>query len=241
MKNKNWKESKIIKNKSDRYTVNPSYGIGSYLLSRLVIEELSVFFKKDIIPKKVLDVGCGFMPHYIFLKDKLEFRDYIGVDWGNSPHKDDNVDFYINLNEPLTLEGKYDLILLMDVIEHLQDVNVALKSLKSNLAKEGSMYITVPFFYWIHEAPFDFNRYTIFQLKNLLENNGFKIEEYKIVGGFGTSLIDLLSKNVFRPLKLNSLLTRNLLYFANNIFEILGLNKNKEAYPIEYVIRVRHI
>jgi SAM-dependent methyltransferase len=241
MKNKNWKQSKIIKNKRGDYTYNPSYGIGSYLMSKLVIDELSFFFKNDITPKNVLDVGCGFMPHYIFLKDKLDYKDYIGVDWGNSPHKDDNVDFYINLNEPLTLDGKYDLILLMDVIEHLQDVNVLFKSLKLNLAKEGSMYITVPFFYWIHEAPFDFNRYTIFQLKNILKNNGFEIEEYKIVGGFGTSLIDLLSKNVFRPLKLNSLFTRKLLYLINNVFEVLSLNKNKETYPIEYIIKVRHL
>jgi SAM-dependent methyltransferase len=241
MKNNTWEETKIVKNFRGNYTVNSKYGIGSYLVSRLTIKHLFNFLNVENTPKNVLDVGCGYMPHYVFFKDNLDYTSYVGVDWENSPHKSGNVDYLMNLNEPLFIEGSYDLILLMDVIEHLQDVSILFNSLKNNLNESGFIYITVPFYYWIHEAPFDYNRYSIFQLKSLLNRNGFEIVDYKIVGGFGTSLIDLISKNVFGPLKLNSLFARNLLYLTNKLFEKLGLNKNKETYPIEYIIKISHL
>jgi SAM-dependent methyltransferase len=199
------------------------------------------YINKEKTPNNVLDVGCGYMPHYALFKDKLDYFNYVGVDWANSPHKDNNVDYLFNLNEPLNIEGSYDVILLMDVIEHLQNADILLSSLKKNLNEIGFMYITVPFYYWIHEAPYDYNRYTIYQLKNILNRNSFEIVDYKIVGGFGTTLIDLISKNILRPLKLNSMFSRKIIDFVYLFFEMISLNKNKETYPIEYIIKVKHI
>lgn len=241
MKNNEWQESKIVKNYKGDFTINPKYGIGSYLVSKLTLRYLFKFIKEENLPNNVLDVGCGYMPHYAFFKDNLDFINYVGVDWENSPHKQNNVDYQMNLNEPLNIVGSYDIILLMDVIEHLQNADLLFSSLKSSLNKCGFIYITVPFFYWIHEAPFDYYRYSIYQLKSLLNNNGFEIVDYKIVGGFGTCLIDLLSKNIFRPLKLNSIFTRKVIDIINLFFELVNLNKNKETYPIEYIIKVKHI
>ena len=241
MKNNNWKQSKIIGGFKGSFRMNPSYGIGSFLVANLTIKHLWNFIRKDISPRNVLDVGCGYAPHYIFFYPKLSLVNYVGVDWEKSPHYNGSIDYYTNLNEPMIIDGKFDLILLMDVIEHLEDVSILLDSLKNNLNADGTMYITVPFFYWIHEAPHDYNRYTIYQLKRLLNNSGFSIEDYRIVGGGGTALLDLISKNFLRPLKLNSMLTRMFLDKFNSLFELIGLNRNVESYPIEYIIKVRHL
>ena len=236
-----WKETKIITSKNGKYTFNHRYGIGSYLVSRLVIDKLDKHFKSTNSPNSILDIGCGYMPHFIFFKERLKAENYVGIDWENSPHSSSNVDFFMNLNQELKINGEFDFILLMDVLEHLHDIDTIFRSLKANLANDGNLYITIPFFYWIHEAPFDFCRYTIYQLIHKLELNGFMVENYEIIGGFGTCLLDLISKNILNPLKLNNGLVRFLLMKSYNLFDLLGLNKNRETYPIEYVIKARHL
>ena len=80
MKNKNWKQSKIIKIKSGNYTINPIYGIGSHLISRLVIDELSVFFKNDIKEKNTrlsLNFGHTFAHAMEMITDKILKKDYL--------------------------------------------------------------------------------------------------------------------------------------------------------------------
>ena len=236
-----WKETKILTLKNGKYGFNPCYGIGSYLVSQLVIDKLDNYFKSTKSPRSILDIGCGYMPHFIFFKERLNAENYVGVDWENSPHSSSNVDFFMNLNQELKINGDVDFIFLMDVLEHLQDIDTIFKSLKNNLATEGNIFITIPFFYWIHEAPFDYCRYTIYQLIHKLEINGFKVENYEVIGGFGTSLLDLISKNILNPLKLNNRIVRFLLMKIHNLFNFLGLNKNSETYPIEYVIKARHL
>jgi SAM-dependent methyltransferase len=241
MKNaKSWRETKII-NRRGKYTYNPSYGIGSFIISRLVIDRLFYFFKSTESPSSILDIGCGYMPHYVFFRERLSFKNYIGIDWENSPHSSGNVDFFMNLNQPLDIKGEFDFILLMDVLEHLHDIDTVLGSLKNNLTQNGKIFITIPFYYWIHEAPYDYNRYTIYQLKYRLESYGFKVDNYEIVGGFGTCLLDLISKNILRPLRLNNGIIRYMLLKLNNLFDFLGLNKNRESYPIEYIIKASHL
>ena len=162
-----WRETKIVKNKRGEYRINPYYGIGSFLVSQLVIDRFSSFLKSSKHPESVLDVGCGFMPHYVFFRENLSIDKYVGIDWVNSPHTSTCVDLLMNLNEPLELNGVYDFVLLMDVLEHLSNVSTVLVSVKEHLSENGKIFITVPFYYWIHEAPFDFNRYTIYQLKSM--------------------------------------------------------------------------
>lgn len=248
MKNSDyWKETKI-ESREDKFYSNKNYGIGSYLISNLVIQSIVSFidFKALNEKSKILDIGCGKMPHFTIFKKYISPKNYIGIDWSNSPHPNDNIDYYIDLNSQdlikfLSENDDFDIILLLDVLEHLSNPESALEAISKLLNKRPTSYalVSIPFFYWIHEKPYDFNRFTIFKLEKMFEASELHIEQMEVKGGFGLALLDLLSKNIFRKLYLNNGLFRTFLIGLNNFFDKIGLNSNDTTYPIEYIIKLK--
>lgn len=64
-----------------------------------------------------------------------------------------------------------DVILLLEVLEHVPSADRALKEVHRALKVGGSLYISVPFIYPIHDAPYDFRRFTLHGLRLLLSEN----------------------------------------------------------------------
>lgn len=62
-----------------------------------------------------------------------------------------------------------DLILLLEVLEHLYDPVLALKNVKSTLRPGGKLVVSAPFLYPFHADPFDYYRYTDVGLEHLLK------------------------------------------------------------------------
>ena len=86
--------------------------------------------------------------------------------------------FQFDLFKPI-FKNEYDCICLFDVLEHLDDEKAALESLKTMLTDDGKVVLTVPAHMWLwnrrdlienHKR-----RYEASELKNLFEQNGFKI------------------------------------------------------------------
>ena len=69
---------------------------------------------------------------------------------------------------------------LFDVVEHIKDDKVFLKSINTILADKGLVYITVPAFSLLwskeDEDAGHFRRYSLKQIRNILKSVGFKIE-----------------------------------------------------------------
>jgi len=95
---------------------------------------------------RVLDAGCGNGFFMQILRD-LGFRRIRGIDVSD-PWLDEcrrkNLDVEKQAIEDIQPERQYDLILLMDVIEHLISPPTALERLRCCLAAGGRMYINVP-------------------------------------------------------------------------------------------------
>lgn len=112
---------------------------------------------------RVLDAGCGGQPFRSF----LESRDYVYT--GIDATQQGNVDIVCQLDQPLPSElangGFFDLILCTEVLEHVADWETAFKNLVSLLADNGRILITCPFFYRLHEEPYDYWRPTIHALR----------------------------------------------------------------------------
>lgn len=76
-------------------------------------------------------------------------------------------------------DGHYDLIVLLDVLEHIGDDIGALTMLRSKLAPGGRIFLTVPAMPWLwssHDvAHHHHRRYTAGELKNALERSGFEL------------------------------------------------------------------
>jgi SAM-dependent methyltransferase len=117
------------------------------------------------------DLGCGEMPYKAWL---LNYTDtYTGVDWGSSLH-DLKADILADLNEPLPIENEVaDTVISLSVMEHLREPQVFLSEAHRILKQGGAMILQVPFMWWVHEAPYDYYRYTQFGLQYVFEKAGF--------------------------------------------------------------------
>jgi SAM-dependent methyltransferase len=96
------------------------------------------------------------------------------VDWSGSFHNT-KADIVADLNEKLPIEDAVaDTVISLSVMEHLREPQVMLCEANRILKPGGTMILQVPWQWWVHEAPFDFFRYTPYGLKYLFEKAGFE-------------------------------------------------------------------
>ena len=57
-------------------------------------------------------------------------------------------------------DGLFDTVLMLDVLEHVPDANRALAEASRVLKDTGVLLLSVPYAYPVHDAPFDFRRWT---------------------------------------------------------------------------------
>lgn len=132
---------------------------------------------------RVIDLGCGTAP---YKKDILMVADeYIGVDWKKSYHNTSKVNVQADLTKRLPFDDEYaDTIVCFQVMEHLPEPSFFLSECYRILKSEGNLFITVPFMWRVHEAPYDYYRYTRYGLEYLLKKNGFIGIDIKETTGF---------------------------------------------------------
>lgn len=117
------------------------------------------------------DLGCGEMP---YKKWMLNYCDtYTGVDWDSTLHEL-KADILADLNELLPIaDAVADTVISLSVMEHLREPGVFLSESHRILKQGGAMVLQVPFMWWVHEAPYDYYRYTRYGLHYLFEKAGF--------------------------------------------------------------------
>lgn len=129
------------------------------------------FFEKHlklIDKSKVLyDLGAG-PTHFkdIFLKFKYTGVDFVkeGPD-GLFPH----VSIVADLTKTLPIKDEVaDIVVLSNTLEHIPTPEHLIKECARILKPGGILIGTVPWIMGIHQAPYDFNRYTHYQLKRML-------------------------------------------------------------------------
>jgi SAM-dependent methyltransferase len=76
-----------------------------------------------------------------------------------------------------------DMVLLTEVLEHLEYPVAALRECRRILKSEGSIIITTPFLFPVHGDPHDFRRWTKDGLRSEVEGAGFEVLEVKPMGG----------------------------------------------------------
>jgi len=139
---------------------------------------------KPKLKGKVLDLACGVMPYKKYLlSDKVE--DYIGIDLEPTEyHHAVKPDFYWNgVDIPLE-NASVDFVLATEFLEHYFDTAVILKEIKRVLKPGGVFFFTVPGIWPLHEAPYDYHRFTPFALEEHFKKSEFTSWEIKPLGGF---------------------------------------------------------
>jgi SAM-dependent methyltransferase len=119
----------------------------------------------------VLDLGCGTKP---FAEDIARHSDtYVGVDWNNSLHTR-TADIIADLNKPLPFaDASIDHVVSFEVLEHLAEPEVLLTETSRVLRHGGLLTLSMPFQWWEHESPWDYQRFTRHGLRHRLNKAGF--------------------------------------------------------------------
>lgn len=109
------------------------------------------------------------------------------------------------LPSDIPFSEKFDLIVLLDVLEHIEDDRATLERLQKHLKSEGRILLTVPAFQFLwsgHDVSAHHQRrYTFGDLREKLQKVGFSVE-------YGTYFNTVLLPAVFILRKLQSLYAR---------------------------------
>ena len=164
--------------------------------SRVVAECMAFQYQKALAAYgrgRLLDLGCGKVPLYAAYRELID--DVVCVDWDSSLHGSKHVDFARDLNRDLDLPTEhFDTVVLSDVLEHIRKPEKLLAQIHGLLRPGGAVIVGVPFYYWIHEDPHDFYRYTQFALTSMAQDNGFEVCYLEETGGAPEILADLVGK-----------------------------------------------
>ena len=69
----------------------------------------------------------------------------------------------------------FDGVICLEVLEHVPDPAVVMCEIARVLKSGGRAWISMPFLYPLHDAPFDFQRYTEFGLRRDVERAGLQV------------------------------------------------------------------
>lgn len=130
----------------------------------------------------LIDIGCGQKPYRPIFDQYVS--QHIGVDLSDCPHGTSKVDIIGNAYDTNLEDEVCDTVLCTEVLEHLEEPQVAIMEMRRILKPGGFVILTVPFFWPIHEAPRDFYRYSEHGLRYLFEQSGFEIVEIRPLSGY---------------------------------------------------------
>jgi SAM-dependent methyltransferase len=188
---------------------------------------------------RLLDMGCGQVPLYDTYRDLVS--ENICIDWLNTACVNPYLDYTVDLTGVLPFEiGSFDTVLLTDVLEHIPEPTHLMSEIARILRPGGKLILGVPFFYWLHEVPHDYYRYTEFALRRFCQLSGLRVIDIVAYGGLPEVILDLFSKGLnFFPRPLTALL-RPLHVLASSLCRIRAVQKlserTKSGFPLGYLL-----
>ena len=135
---------------------------------------------------RLLDLGAGERPYEPWYGPRCEHA----VSTDVAPHEGLSTR---SMAEALPFaDGSFDVVLVTEVLEHVDDHARTLDEVVRVLAPGGTVVVTVPFLYPVHEAPHDHRRFTHHGLEHLLTARGLLLEDLSAKGGAAALVLNLV-------------------------------------------------
>lgn len=234
-----WQPSKFIPaRKTERWKPNPQHVYpGSWFILSAYID-LYVEMIQKYAKGKLLDLGAGMVPFYGIYRDNVS--ENVCIDWANSLHSNPHLDIVADLNQPFPLpDAAFDSVLCSDVMEHIADPFAFMHETARVLKPGGDLLLMVPFFYWLHETPHDYFRYTEFALRKMCADNRLEVLEIKAYGGYLEVLFDLLNKGLGRSKALCRIFVPFAKWVSQRKISQKIRQKTSARFPLGYVVVAR--
>ena len=235
-----WTATKyVFKGKELRGSRDPRF---VRLESRLITDLIAAAYQRNLPSRcrgRLLDLGCGSVPLYGLYRSLP--TTVVCADWANSLHGNAHFDVLCDVNRPLPfVDRSFDIVVLSDVLEHVAEPAELISEIARVLTTGGDLLMSVPFLYWIHEAPHDYFRYTEFALRRLLERAGLRVISVESLGGLPEVLADLTAKGLVRL----PILGRAVAKLLQDLVGFIGRHRNLSSltsptsriFPLEYFV-----
>jgi SAM-dependent methyltransferase len=129
----------------------------------------------------VLDIGCadGRVKEYLGPACTYVGLDYYptAVTWYNS-----QPGIFGDARDLPVKNTCIDTALMLDVLEHLPQPLACIAEVERILKPGAGFFLRVPFIYPLHDEPYDFQRWTIHGLREMLGRHNFVIEDVRSYG-----------------------------------------------------------
>ncbi|HEY8087536.1 MAG TPA: class I SAM-dependent methyltransferase [Polyangiaceae bacterium] len=140
---------------------------------------------------RMLDVGCGDKPYEAFFRPYV--TDYVGVEheatFEQTTASTRSVADVLYDGHTLPFEdGSFDTVMSIQVLEHTPTPQRLVDEMGRVLADGGTLILTAPFSFRLHEEPHDYFRYSPHGLRVLVEHAGLDVLEVRSQGGLFTVL-----------------------------------------------------
>lgn len=185
---------------------------------------------------RMLDIGCGNKPYQTMFARRVS--EHVGCDVVQSSEQ--RVDILCPATAIPIEDGAFDTVLCTQVIEHVADHKLVLQEAFRLLKSDGTLILSAPMYWPLHEEPYDFFRFTRHGLDYLLEEAGFTRVETIPNGGkwalAGQALIHCLTTTRFYYWAI----TRTMIVpFVNRAFAWLDNKHCNHNNPMNYVVVAR--
>ncbi|OGI78917.1 hypothetical protein A3F19_01730 [Candidatus Nomurabacteria bacterium RIFCSPHIGHO2_12_FULL_37_29] len=131
------------------------------LTSKIARKKLDQKVAKYSSSEKTLEIGAyGKSTYGRFFPNK------VGVDIREGP----GVEVVASVYELPFNDNSFDVVLCMVVMEHLEDPKKAISEMKRVLKSGGTILVSTPFLFPIHDSPGDYWRFTKYGLKLMFKN-----------------------------------------------------------------------
>jgi SAM-dependent methyltransferase len=139
-------------------------------------------FSKTLINKTILDIGAGQQQYKHLFTDH---NSYEACDLELGFHPGEKPDLVASIYDIPREKEQYDVVLLLQVLEHLEYPLAGLREVHRLLKEGGLLFISVPQASGDHFAPHHYFNYTQFGLQSVLRQTSFEIlEHYRLAGMF---------------------------------------------------------
>ena len=169
-------------------------GVGSRFVAALALAHCEPAIR-NYARGHLLDLSCGSVPYFGIYRE-LVCR-VTCTDWLHSANDLRHIDVAADLASPLPFgENRFDTVLATDVLEHVPRPEALMNEIARVLRTDGYLILSVPFFYWIHEEPHDYYRFTEYALKRFCTKAGMVPISIGRYGGAPEIVLDILLKHV---------------------------------------------